>query len=51
MLRDMENVWNGNTDIHFIGISVGDEREHVAEAVSDETIPENFPDIMIETNP
>lgn len=37
--------------MHFIGISEGDERKHVAEAISEETKPRNFPDKMIQTNP
>lgn len=33
------------SDIHLIGISEGDEGEHMAEAISEETIWRNFPDI------
>lgn len=39
-----------SSHIHLIGIS-GDEREHVTEVIYEETMPENFPDIMIGPNP
>lgn len=39
------------SDIHLIGISERHESEQMAEAISKETMPENFPDIMTDTNP
>lgn len=47
----MENVWNGNIWHTFNQNLEEDDREYVAEVVFEETIPENFPDIMIETDP
>ena len=39
------------SDTDVIGISEGDEREHVAEALFEETKARNSPDTMIQINP